>query len=118
MGVSAVFALCVRSSGTHLPRVLKNLERLARLYDRSGFVFIEGDSIDDSKAILKAWVAERAQATVIELDGLDASHPKRTDRLAFCRNAYIDFIRASSLVAFDQLVGHGGGVRQLPAVLL
>ncbi len=104
MGTSAVFALCARSCAPYLPGVLRNLDRLAGLYDHSGFVFVEGDSTDDTRAMLKAWAAGRTHATVLDLGGLDASHPRRTDRLAVCRNAYIQHIKASPLAAYDHLV--------------
>jgi FkbM family methyltransferase len=101
---SAVFALCARSVGIHLHGVLRNLDALAGLYDRAGFVFVENDSDDDTKAQLKAWVETRPNATLIELDGLDARGLKFTDRMAACRNAYIDFIKASPLAGYDHLV--------------
>jgi hypothetical protein len=104
MAMSAAFALCARSVGPHLPGVLKNLESLAALYDRAGFVFIENDSDDDTKAQLKAWADAHADATLIDLDGLDARGLKFTARMAVCRNACIDFIKASPLAAFDHLV--------------
>ena len=104
MANSAVFALCVRSTGRYLARVLANLEALAGLYERSAFVFVENDSVDDSRERLRAWAAAHADTTVIEMDGVDKQRHKRTDRLAFCRNAYIDFIKASPYAAYDQLV--------------
>ena len=104
MGLSAVFSLCARSVGQHLPGVLRNVDALAALYDRTAFVFVENDSDDDTKALLKAWAAERPDATLLELDGLEARGLKRTDRIGVCRNAYMDFIRGSPLVHYDHLV--------------
>jgi FkbM family methyltransferase len=104
MAMSAAFALCARSVGPHLPGVLKNLESLAALYDRAGFVFIENDSDDDTKAQLRAWADAHADATLIDLDGLEARGLKFTARMAVCRNACIDFIKASPLAAFDHLI--------------
>ncbi len=101
---SAVFALCARSVGFHLPGVLRNLEALAGLYDRAGFVFVENDSEDDTKAQLKAWLDGRPDAALIELDGLVDRGLKFTDRIATCRNAYLDFIKASPLGGSDHLV--------------
>ncbi len=104
MGLSAVFALCVRSTARYLPGVLANLDALGRCYDRCAFVFVENDSEDDTRARLRAWTAQRPEAHLIELDGLDVAYPKRTDRLAACRNAYIDFIRNSPCASYDHLV--------------
>ena len=104
MAKSAVFALCMRSTEAFLPGVLDNLERLAGACERSAFVFVEGDSTDQTKSMLKAWCAARTDATLIEMDGLAERIPMRTERLAACRNAYLDFIKASPLAAYDQLV--------------
>lgn len=104
IGASAVFALCARSTESHLPGVLENLERLSGLYDRSAYVLVEGDSVDDTKAMLKAWAARRPDAMVIEMDGLAERLPRRAERLAACRNAYIDRIKGSPFEAYDQLV--------------
>ena len=104
MAMTAAFALCVRSTARTLPGVLNNLEALAGLYERCAFVFVEGDSADESKSLLKAWAAGRSDTTAIELDGLEARLPLRSERLAACRNAYIEVLKRPPLAAFDQLV--------------
>lgn len=104
MPMSAVFAMCARSTARTLPKVLKNVEAMARLYEHKAFVFVENDSTDDSKALLKAWCAARPDATLIDIDGLEAAIPARTERLAACRNAYLDFIKASPFADHRQLI--------------
>ena len=104
MGLSAVFALCARSTERTLPKIVGNLERLSEVYDQSAFILVEGDSTDDSKAFLKTWAAGRPRATVIDTDGFDARFPLRSDRLAACRNAYMDHIRSSELAGYDHLI--------------
>ena len=64
---------------------------------------MENDSIDDTKSILKSWLAGRP-AKLIEMDGLAERLPKRTERIAAARNRYLQEISGSSLNKFDYLV--------------
>src|SRR5665213_552981 len=104
MGLSAVFVCCARSCGRDLPAVLKNIEAISGMYERPAYVFVENDSTDDTKAQLQAWLKGRPDADLIELDGLVERLPRRTERLAFCRNAYIERIRRAGYADRDHLV--------------
>lgn len=101
MARSAVFALCVRPSARDLPGVLGNLEALSSLYDRSAFVFVEDDASEADKAIVRDWAASRPEAAIVRMDGPAGT---QTERLAACRNAYMDHIRRSPLASYDHLV--------------
>jgi len=104
MGLSAVIVCCARSCGPYLPYVLKNIEAIAGLYERPAYVFVENDSTDDTKAQLRAWLKDRPDADLLELDGLDKRLPRRTERLAACRNAYLERIRQAGYADRDHLV--------------
>ncbi len=104
MGLSAVIVCCARSCGPFLPDVLNNIEAIAGLYERPAYVFVENDSTDDTKAQLRAWLNGRPDADLIEFDGLAERLPRRTERLAVCRNAYIDRIRQAGYSDRDHLV--------------
>jgi hypothetical protein len=104
MGLSAVFALCARSTERYLPAVLANLDRLSACYERRAFVLVENDSTDQTKNLLRRWISTRDDAVLIELDGLDERLPRRTERLAACRNAYVEFVAASPYAGYDHLV--------------
>lgn len=93
--VRAVFAGVARNCTAHLPGVLANLERFAALYERSSFVFVTSDSLDDTRALLERWLAEgRRRGRVIELGTLEDRLPRRTERIAHARNAALDDIAA------------------------
>jgi FkbM family methyltransferase len=104
MGLSAVIVCCARSCGRDLPAVLKNIEAISSLYERPAYVFVENDSTDDTKAQLQAWLKGRPDADLIELDGLAERLPRRTERLAVCRNAYLEHIRQAGYADRDHLV--------------
>ncbi|MGE0260683.1 MAG: hypothetical protein AB7H71_14015 [Alphaproteobacteria bacterium] len=67
---------------------------MAGLFRASAFVCVENDSKDATKRELRAWQEARSTARLITLDGLDASCPVRTIRLAKARNEYLALIRA------------------------
>jgi FkbM family methyltransferase len=77
---------------------------MAALYAKSAFVFVENDSEDDSKARLLKWLGSRPTGTLLELDGLAATEPTRTARLAYARNAYLGHLRESPYIDYDDLV--------------
>jgi hypothetical protein len=100
----AVVVGCARDCERYLPAALQKCERIASVYGQVEFVFVENDSADKTKAMLKAWLASGHQGRLIELDGLAARNMMRTDRIAAARNAYLDEIRNSELREFDHLV--------------
>jgi FkbM family methyltransferase len=103
MGLSAVIACAARSCAADLPALFRNLETIAGLYERPAFVFVENDSEDETPELLRRWAAGRPDAHVLTLQGLDQRTPSRTERIAACRNAYLDFIKAG-LADRDHLV--------------
>lgn len=102
--LSAVFVGCARNAQPHLSKVLRNIERLARNYDRTAFVFVENDSDDTTKATLKSWLQSKRDGHLIEFDGLAKRLKSRTARLAHTRNAYIEFVRRSKYRTYQHLV--------------
>jgi hypothetical protein len=91
---SAVFTGVVRDCARHLPGVLENLARFARLYDQARFVFVVSDTTDPSAAMLARWVGCRGR--VIDAGMLRERLPRRTERIAFARNLCLDEIRRLS----------------------
>ncbi len=77
---------------------------LAATYDRCAFVIVENDSDDGAKQMLRDWVDDRPDAHLIDLDGLAQRPLLRAERMAICRNAYLDFIRSSPYAGFDHVV--------------
>src|SRR5215469_6714691 len=103
MGSSAAFVGCAKDCAKHLQGVCENVERLAGLFDKSAFVFIENDSTDNTKEVLRTWVDKHPTAQLISRDGLQASCPVRTMRLAELRNTYLRHMR-HQMRGFDYLI--------------
>jgi len=87
--LKVLFAGCVRDCAISLPSVLRNIERVASLYAEAAFIFVENDSRDRSKEIIKMWCGARKNASLVSLDGLASTQPVRTIRLASARREYI-----------------------------
>lgn len=101
---SAVFAGVARNCASHLPGVLANLARFAASYAETSFIFVVSDTTDDSRSILERWLANSRRGKVIDLGCLAERLPRRTERIAHCRNACLDEIRRSNWAGYDHLV--------------
>jgi hypothetical protein len=100
----AVFVGCARDCGRYLRGALANMAAASKLFEQSAFLFVENDSQDDTAAILADFVATHPHARVETLTGLNADYPRRTERLAYARNRYLELIRTSALSSFDYLI--------------
>ena len=102
---SAVFVGCIKNSEQYLPQIFENLERLNLIFEKTGYIFIENDSIDDTKHMLNKWGANRDNFHVHSLDGLDNYEKSRTIRLEITRNAYINLLKKNvNLCKFDFMI--------------
>lgn len=99
----AVFTGVARDCAGHLPGVLENLARFAALYGDAQFVLAVSDSTDETRSILEHWMANR-RGNVVDLGVLVDRLPRRTERIAFARNACLDDIRRSDAADHDHLV--------------
>lgn len=100
----AVIVGCARNAEAHLPSALAAAAGIGRHFSDCAFVFVENDSSDSTPKLLARWARFRRQAHILRLGALALAHPKRTDRLAIARNAYLDFIRRSRYSNFDYLI--------------
>ena len=103
MDSGAVFVGCAKDCAEHLPGVLGNIERLAGLFARSAFVFVENDSTDRTKEMLQAWAKQHPTARLITRDGMQTSCRVRTIRIAELRNSYLRQLR-HEWRSFDYLI--------------
>jgi hypothetical protein len=101
---SIVFAGCARDCARYLAGALANIARFAAGFERTGYVFAENDSADGTPELLQNWLAGRAHSHLLSANGLIASQPARTARIALARNAYLEAIAQSELRGFDYLV--------------
>ena len=66
---------------------------------------VESDSEDRTVEVLYDLEKERSDFSYVSLGNLRYRYPKRTERIAFCRNKYLDFIANDSFCAkFDYIV--------------
>ena len=100
----AVIVGAARDCARHLPRVLDNLDRIAKLYAETFFVFAVSDSTDDTLAQLQVWLAPPRKGRLLDLGVLEATIPERTARIAHARNACLDEVRGSAATDFDHLI--------------
>lgn len=80
----------VRNGARQLPR---SIERLRAAFGRAQtlrFIVVESDSTDETPAVLDAFSRRIAGFRAIHLGALTDAFPLRTDRIAHCRNAYLD----------------------------
>ena len=99
----AVFAGCVRNCEPWLNTVLVNIEKYSSNFLESHFIFIENDSTDNTKEILKKWFKNKKFSSP-SMDGLKKI-PRRGLRLEAARNTYLKIIKESGdLKKYDYLI--------------
>lgn len=103
-GRTAVFSGVARNCARWLPDVLRNIERLAGGYSAASFVFAVSDSTDGSAGLLQAWLDAGRQGSLLDLGELAATLPRRTERIAFARNACLEEIARAGWTGRDHLV--------------
>lgn len=101
---SAVFVGAARDCARWLPVVLANLANLSRLHARTAFVFAVSDATDATATLLRNWMDEGRTGKVLDLGDLAGRLERRTERIAFVRNACLEEVRGSALAAYDHLV--------------
>jgi hypothetical protein len=83
----------LKNSAIHLDAVLKNVEKISSLFEMVSYVFIENDSEDETKRMMKNWGQGRDRFYFYSIDGLDSAEKSRTIRLEIARNAYVHIIK-------------------------
>ena len=57
MSFKIIFTGAVQNAENYLPAVIMNIENLTKLFSEAAYIFIENDSTDNTKKILKDWRA-------------------------------------------------------------
>ncbi len=94
----------VRNGAPHLPR---SIERLRAAFGRARslrFIIVESDSTDDTPAVLEALSRRIAGFQAVFLGALTSAFPLRTDRIAHCRNAYLNELASDGAALIDGYV--------------
>jgi len=84
-----IIAGLARDCAHSLPGLLEQLSALADHFETSRFIFLENDSLDETKAVLRNFATSRLDVHIEFFDAIGRQHPKRTDRLAFLRNTIL-----------------------------
>ena len=98
------FGGCARNVGAHLERSLTLIEEMRQLFSPESVIYlIENDSTDDTAKKLDMFEKTHSNVFVYKLNGLEHKMPKRTVRLAFCRNFIINIIH-TKYANFDYFI--------------
>ena len=99
---SILIVSTVRNCGKNL---LKTVEALDNYLDSTykEFLFVESDSDDDTVAILEKLATSRSNFKYLSLGNLKSSIPRRTERIAFCRNKYLAYLH-ENYANFEYLI--------------
>ncbi len=89
----AVFVGVARNCAPFLPNVLANIARFAAHYRYAAYVFVVGDSSDQTIPILRSWLAHEREGIVVDQGRLEDIEPRRTVRIAAARNTCLDLVR-------------------------
>jgi hypothetical protein len=100
----AIVTGLARDCAPHLPEVLANLARCAALYDDAYFLFAVSDTQDQSRVMLEAWLAAGRRGEVLDFGKLEERLPRRTERIAWLRNACLDQLRTLPQAGWNHLV--------------
>jgi len=100
---SLVVASAVRDCASYLPDVFKNIERISKEFDDVKVIFVESDSSDDTLSVLNSIKkSTELPVEIVSLGKLQNEYPRRTDRIAFARNVYLDIVER--MVGYDYLL--------------
>ncbi|MCB1213482.1 MAG: glycosyltransferase family 2 protein [Chlamydiia bacterium] len=102
---SVIIAGVVRNCAKYLPQLLKKLEGIGNCFDKSHLIFVENDSTDSTLKVLKEWEQGKSNREVIALEPVETMLARRTGRLAFARNRYLERIENDpELSKYDYLL--------------
>lgn len=90
---------CVRNGAETVGRALDTLARATESFATVQFLVIESDSTDSTLAELARLREQRQRFEFISLGALADRIPARTERIAYCRNRYLEELRNNARYA-------------------
>lgn len=90
---------CVRNGAKTVRRAVETLDRATAGFARVQFLVIESDSTDGTLAELEALRQQSEQFAFVSLGSLAERIPARTERIAHCRNRYLEELRTNERYA-------------------
>jgi len=83
-----------RDCGRHIAEEIQRLEKYAlKIFTEVKFFIVESDSIDNTAGVLAQISKEKSNVQLLSLGKLSTKIPGRINRLRFCRNQYVTFVR-------------------------
>lgn len=83
----------VRNCGPTIAREIRHLMRVFSVFASVAFLLVESDSSDNSLHELRKLAREIPDFSFVSMGALAPRHPVRCDRIAQCRNVYVDMVR-------------------------
>lgn len=92
-----------RNCGATLEKNVNRIVQACKDFDEVSFYLVESDSEDNTRAVLSKLESEYANFKYISMGKLEVLIPERVERIRFCRNKYIEFLkeRQNSPERFD-----------------
>ena len=83
-----------RDCGEHLAEEIQRIENhAAKIFSQVKFFIVESDSIDNSATVMSQIYKRKGNVQFVSLGKLSTEFPERINRLRYCRNHYVSFIR-------------------------
>ena len=83
-----------RDCGNHLAREILRIEKHAlKIFSAVDFFIVESDSIDNTEEVLREIKSKKRNFQYLSLGKLANEIPGRINRLRYCRNSYVNFVR-------------------------
>ncbi len=95
-----------RNCETSLKKNINRISRACKDFSEVSFYFVESDSSDKTKAVLVKMQNEVNNFDFISMGTLEVLIPDRVERIRFCRNKYIEFLKKkqNSAQSFDYVM--------------
>jgi glycosyltransferase involved in cell wall biosynthesis len=89
---------CSSNTDKYLPAILRNIEEITVCFADHKVVIVESDSSDNTGRNLQQWASKNPGSRIImRLGNLKHRIPSRTQRIAYCRNQYLEYFEKNDL---------------------
>ena len=83
----------VRNIGENLETQIEKFENILRDFGNVSFYIVESDSADHTLRVLNSIQAKKSNFKFESFGNLSKDYPNRVDRIRYCRNGYVTYIR-------------------------
>ena len=101
----AVLVGTARNCAPSLEGALANISRFASQYGSTAYIFVVGDTTDQTATTLRHWMSDGGrEGRVIDQGDLQDIEPRRTVRIAAARNICMNEVRRRNYRDYDHIV--------------